>query len=36
LTLRVIGKFVSVDGKVLRDDAVRVSLTGFDLNTQKS
>jgi hypothetical protein len=33
LTLRVIRKFIPVDGKVLLDYAVRVSLTGFDLST---
>jgi hypothetical protein len=34
LTLRVIRKFIPVDGEVLLDHAVRVALTGFDLSTQ--
>ena len=29
-------RFIPVDGKVLLDHAVRVSLTGFDLSTQQS
>jgi len=34
LTLRVIRKFIPVDGEVLLDQAIGVALTGFDLRTQ--
>jgi hypothetical protein len=34
LTFRIIRKFSPVDCQVLLDQAIRVSLTGFDLSTQ--
>jgi hypothetical protein len=36
LTLSVIRPFIAVDGKVLLNHAIRVPLTGFDLNAQQS
>jgi hypothetical protein len=36
LTLCVIRQFGTVDGKVLRNQAVSPSLTRFDLNAQQS
>ena len=35
MTLRIIRKFIPVDGKIPLDHAVRVSLTGFDLSTHQ-
>jgi hypothetical protein len=36
LTLCVIGQFTPVDGKILPDHAIGVSLTRFDLRAQQS
>jgi hypothetical protein len=36
LTLCVIRHLASVDDKILRDHAIRVSLTRFDLSAQQS
>jgi len=36
LTLCVVSQFGAVGGKVLRNQAVGPSLTGFDLNAQQS
>jgi hypothetical protein len=36
LTLSVVRRFIAVDDKVSLNHAVRVSLTGLDLNAQQS
>jgi hypothetical protein len=36
LTLRVIRQFAAVNDKILRNHAVGMSLTGFDMSAQQS
>jgi hypothetical protein len=36
LTFCIVGQFAAVIDKVLRSDAIRMPLTGFDLSAQQS